>query len=251
MDVEAVLVLSRPQIPAEELAKLARYPSPEVRISLARHPAATPDIPGLLATDGTKDIRRLAASHPKTRLADLQLLVRAGSTPDLMALSAPDPAMSTAEIHRLLDGGVWARQLAVRYPNTGADTLAHLLCDGEPKIRERAAVHPRLSPATKRDLIRAGSGSNFQGIAPPDPELPPDNLRQISALGPWGEWVVANNPYAPAELLDSLAQPDDWQVRVFVARNSNTSSATVTCLEKDPVEEVRRAARDRPRGNGT
>jgi hypothetical protein len=224
-DVTAVRHLGRQQIPDADLDRLANSTDPEVRLALARHPAATSEVLGLLASDGRKEIRRLAADHPKTRPADLALLLRAGSTADLMGLSEPDPSLPAEEIHSLLDGGVWVRQLAVRHPNTGAETLARLLCDREGKIREWAAVHPNLPADIKRDLIRAGSGSDFQGIMPPDPELSAARLWQISALGSWGEWVVANNPYAPAELLESLAQSADPQVRQFVARNPNTPAA--------------------------
>jgi hypothetical protein len=250
-DIETIQFLSQPQISGQELAQLAHDPNPEVRMALARHPDATPDVLGLLATDGVKEIRALAASHPRIKAADLELLVRAGSTPDLMGLSEPDATMSGAEIQALLDGGVWARQLAVRHPNTDADTLAHLLCDGEPKIREWAAVHPNLPPETKRDLVRAGSGTDLQGIAPPDPDLPPEVLYRISRLGSWGAWVVANNPYAPEELLDKLADSDDWQVRVFVARNPSAPVMTVERLEKDLVEKVSQAARDRVQNGRT
>ena len=243
--VVVVQCLSQSQISDEKLALLAQHPSPEVRLSLARHPAATPEILGRLATDGVKEIRRLAAGHPQTETDVLQRLVQAGSTPDLMRLSEPDASMSATAIRALLDGGMWARQLAVRHPNTDDDTLARLLCDREPKIREWAAVHPNLSPETKRDLMRAGSGTDFQGVMPPDPSLSPETLVRISQLGSWGEWVVANNPYAPAALLDALAASDDWQVRLFVARNPGTGSAIVERLENDKVGEVWQAARTR------
>ena len=202
-------------------------------MALARHPAATPEIMSQLSTDGVKEIRRLAAKHHEVSKAELDLLVRAGSTPDLMGLSEPDPALPAGEIKTLLDGGVWARQLAVRHPNSDDETLARLLCDREPKIREWAAVHPNLPADIKRDLIRAGSGSDFQGIMPPDPDLPAARLWQISALGSWGEWVAANNPYAPAELLESLAQSVDPQVRHFVARNPSTPAAILAKLAED------------------
>jgi hypothetical protein len=221
-DMATIRYLGRPQIPEKALAKLTNHPSPEVRLALARHPATTPEVLGQLASDGRKEIRRLAAGHPKTDPADLDLLVRAGSTPDLMGLSEPDLAMAAGEIRSLLNGGVWARQLAVRHPNTGGETLARLLCDREGKIREWAAVHPSLPAEIKRDLIHAGSGSDFQGMMPPDPDLPAARLWQISALGSWGEWVVASNPNAPADLLESLAQSADPQVRQFVARNPST-----------------------------
>jgi hypothetical protein len=237
-DLVTVRHLSRPSIPAEVQAKLARHPDLEVRLALARHPAATSKILGQLVSDGSKEIRRLAASHPNIRPADLALLVRAGSTPNLMGLSEPDPAMPAAEIQALLEGGVWARQLAVRHPNTDGDTLARLLCDREPKIREWAVVHPSLPDEIKRDLVRAGSGSDFQGIMPPDPDLPPDRLRQISDLGSWGEWVVANNPYAPVDLLEDLARSEDPQVRRFVARNPGTPATVLALLTKDAALEA-------------
>ena len=241
-DMAIIQCLSQPQISREKLLQLTHHLSPEVRYSLARHPAATTEILGLLATDGVKEIRRLAVGHPQTEKSVVQRLVQAGSTPDLMRLSEPDANMPADDIQELLNGGVWARQLAVRHPNTNAETLARLLCDREPKIREWAAVHPNMDPETKRDLIRAGSGSDFQGIMPPDSSLAPETLLQISQLGSWGEWVVANNPYAPAELLDSLAASDNWQVRLFVARNPNIPDETRSSLEDDAVAEVRKAA---------
>jgi hypothetical protein len=237
--------LSQQEISTEESVQLALHPSPAVRFAMARHPAAKPDILGLLASDGVKEIRRLAARHRQTDTVIVQRLVQAGSMPDLMGLRKPDPEMSSDEIRALLKGGVWARQLAVRHPKSDANTLARLLCDREPKIREWAAVHPNLDPAFKRDLIRAGSGTDFQGIMPPDPDLPAKILTQISQLGSWGEWVVANNPYAPVELLDTLAGSDDWQVRLFVAKNPGTAAATLAYLESDLVGDVREAAADR------
>jgi len=93
----------------------------------ARYPAATPDLLALLATDGIKEIHALAANHPHTRTADLQRLQRAGSTPDLMGLSDPDPSMKASEVRNLLNGGIWARQLAVRHPNPVRINIRRLL----------------------------------------------------------------------------------------------------------------------------
>jgi hypothetical protein len=240
-ELQIIRSLSQRQISSENLDQLVTNLNPEVRFSLARHPSASPEIMGLIATDGVKEIRHLAAKHPKTDREMLKRLVKAGSTPDLMGLSEPDGEMPADEIRKLLKGGVWARQLAVRHPNSDSITLARLLCDHEPKIREWAAVHPNLDPQTKRDLIRAGSGTDFQGIMPPDPGLPIEKLFEISGLGSWGEWVIANNPYAPVELLDSLAKSEDRQVRLFVVRNPNTSDETRSGLEDDAVAEVREA----------
>ena len=184
----AVKQLSHPQILDDALAYLAASSSLEVRFALARHPAATPDVLAQLLSDGAKEIRQLATSHPHTRAEDVDRLVRAGSTPDLLGLSEPDPTMTEAEIATLVEGGIWARQLAVRHPNASAETVARLLCNEEPKIREWAAVHPNLSSETKENLLRAGSGTDFQGVMPADQTLPAEALWEIAELGRLARW---------------------------------------------------------------
>jgi len=66
-------------------------------------------------------------------------------------------------------------------------------------------------------------------------------LNAVSA----GEIVVANNPYVPVALLDSLAKSADWQVRTYVARNQNTSLNTLQRLAGDSVENVCQLAEKR------
>lgn len=159
-----------------------------------------------------------------------------------MGLSDPDLAMSEAELDALSRQGLWARLLAVRHPNAPSSVLARLLCDAEPKIREWAAVHPNMPQETIHALIRAGSGSDFQGFMPPDPDMPSRELRQLAALGPWAQRVVANHPNAPLPLLEELARSEDRRVRQSVARHHNASAALLAKLAQDSVVEVRRAA---------
>ena len=92
-------------------------------------------------------------------------------------------------------------------------------------------------------ILRASSRTDLQGIAPPDPDQSPDASDRISRLGSWGEWVVANNPHAPAELQDRLARSDDAQVRAFVFGNQSTAAPTRARLASDPIDEIRQALR--------
>ena len=78
-----------------------------------------------------------------------------------------------------------------------------------------------------------------------DPDLPPDDLRQLASLGPWAEWVVANHPKAPMDLLEQLAGSPDPQVRGFVARNPNTPEILLAKLAEDGVAEVQWAVTQR------
>jgi hypothetical protein len=226
----AVQQLSSADAPLEVLDKLARHPNAEVRMAVARHPAITSELLGWLVTDGEKEVRRFVSKNPRTKPADIDVLVKAGSAPDLMRLSDPDPNMEITELDALSRRGMWVRQLVVRHPNTSPDTLARLVCDAEPKIREWAAVHPNAPQETIQTLIRAGSSTDYQGFAPPDSTLPAEALRQLSTLGPWAEWVVAANPNTPPDLLETLSQSEDGQVRQFVAENPNTPQTAVTRL---------------------
>jgi hypothetical protein len=232
--------LNRANPPASALQRLAQHPNPEVRMAVARHPAVGPELLGVLASDGTREVRRFVVDNPNTRAKDVALLVRAGSTPDLMGLSEPDLAMGEQDLDELSRRGLWARQLAVRHPNTAPDTLARLLCDAEPKIREWAAVHTSMPQETIQALIRAGSGTDFQGFMPPDPDVTPEGLRRLAALGSWAQWVAAVHPNAPLDLLEELAGHEDARIRQSVARHPRASRALLARLAQDSATEVRR-----------
>ncbi|MDX2378912.1 MAG: hypothetical protein QNM02_04050, partial [Acidimicrobiia bacterium] len=201
--VDQLRVLADRSASVAALAALVDHPRPAVRLALARHPSLAGPIVGRLAADGSPDIRRIAARHPRIDPADVELLVRAGSTPDLMRLADPDPHLPEAELDRLASGGRWARQLAVRHPATPTATLARLMCDEDGKLREWAAAHPAAPRDVIAEIRRAGGAADFQGIAEPDPEVPIDVLRRVAALGPWGAMIVSWHPNAPAELSGS------------------------------------------------
>ncbi len=179
------------------LERLADDDLPEVRLAVARHPATDPATLGRLAADELPDIRRTAARDPRTDPEAVDALVRAGSTPDLTGLAEPDPNLDPALLTELAAGGHWARLLAVRHPATPPITLARLLCDAEPKLREWAAAHPSAPAEVIALLRRAGAADDWQGVAEGDPTMTPEELDDVSALGPWGEWVVSWHPNAP------------------------------------------------------
>ena len=56
---------------------------------------------------------------------------------------------------------------------------------------------------------------------PPDPTLEPEELRALSSLGPWAQWVVAHHPNTPPDLLAEMAASPDPQLRRFVAQHPN------------------------------
>ena len=195
--VEEIRALSDTGATADLLLALAGHRQTEVRLAVARHRGASTKVIGTLAVDRVSEIRRAAAGHRLMDPVDLSLLVRAGSTADLARLAAPDPSITPAELDELAHGGYWARQLAVRHPDTPPAALATLLCDADPKLREWAAAHPAVPSGVVDLLRRAGAAEDFQGIAEADPEMTQADLRRVIELGPYGAWVVSWHPTAP------------------------------------------------------
>ena len=223
-DVTLVQQLSSPFPPPDALNTLSHHARVGVRLAVARHPAVSTDQLSLLATDGSKDVRRAVARQPQTDPDDIAFLVQAGSSADLMQLGEPDLSITAVNLHTLSQRGQWGRMLVVRHPNTAPDTVARLICDADPKIREWAAIHPHAPQEIIQLLFRAGCGTDFQGFAPPDPTLPPESLRQLAALGTWAAQVVAANPNTPRDLLETLALVEDGQTREFAAQNLKGNS---------------------------
>jgi hypothetical protein len=199
--VTRLRTLSDADATGDDLASLADHVQPEVRLAVARHAGADADTIARLAVDRVPEIRRCAVAHQRIDPALHSLLVRAGSTDDLGRLAPPDPSITAGELDDLSRGGYWARQLAVRHPDTASETLARLLCDTDPKLREWAAAHPGVPRDAVDVLLRAGAATDFQGIAPPgDPQMSRTELRRVAALGPYGELVVSWHPNSPAHL---------------------------------------------------
>ena len=192
--------LARPNPDPSELAAAAEHVQSVVRLAVARHRAAPSNALGQLATDRSADIRRAAAAHPNMEQGLLALLVRAGSSSDLAQLADFDLDIGPDALDQLACSGFWARQLAVRHPSTAPTTLARLLCDDDPKLREWAAAHPAVPTDVVNDIRRAGGASDFQGVAEGDPDAPAELLRRVAGLGPWGAWVVSWHPNAPSGL---------------------------------------------------
>jgi hypothetical protein len=178
--------LARPEPDPSALASAVEHVQPAVRLAVARHPATPSDTLGHLATDRSADIRRTAATHPNLEPDMLAVLVRAGSSPDLARLADSDPTIEPEALEQLARSGYWARQLVVRHPSTAPTTLARLLCDDDPKLREWAAAHPAMPTDVVTDIRRAGGASDFQGVTEGDPDAPAELLRRVARLGPWG-----------------------------------------------------------------
>lgn len=198
--VEHLRALSDRAASPSRLDALVDDAQPEVRLAVARHPRASVDTIGRLAVDRVPEVRRQAVGHPCMDRSLHELLVRAGSTDDLAQLAAPDPSITVVELGELSRGGYWARQLAVRHPDTPPELLAHLLCDEDPKLREWAAAHPATPPPTIEQLRRAGAAHDLQGIAPADADVSADELRRVADLGPYGRMIVSWHPNAPDDL---------------------------------------------------
>ncbi len=235
-------LLAHPSLPAEALARAVEEADGELEVlaRAATHPAATGVLLTWLALHGPAPVRHAATAHPSFPEATRRLLVRTGASPDLLGFGAPDPSLDGEELSRLAKAGAWARLLAARHPATSLEVLGQLLADGDPLVRSAAAVHPRRPRALFELLLAAGATPELDGFERgPRPPLDPASLAELVGLGPFARRLVARHPQAPPELLERLAKGEDPQVRSEVAAHPKANTQTLLALAADLSPAVR------------
>ena len=203
-----------PTLPAEGLVELARGGS-WARQLAAHHPATPPDVLAELLADDDFLVRRLAACHPQTSGATLDLLVRAGSSRDLDGFGPADPALPADTLAVLADSGPWARRLAARHANTDSTVLAQLGADAIPSIRAAVAAHTRTPAAVLVQLAQ-------------DEQV---NVR----------WQLVRRPELPDAVLRKLATDRQAMIRAAVAARADIPADVDAALGRDWDEDVREA----------
>lgn len=179
-----------------------------------------------------------------------QLLQRASGGKALDRIYAKsDPDLTPAELIRLAGGGLWARRLAARHPNTPEELLAWLATDA---IDVRTAVSKNAStPESIKARLTAPTSHGYDVVRRlPNPPLPqPDDPLYPVALRiglggepgtAFGSAYVLNTP--PRR--NALAAPD-LTVRLHLAMAESTPTKTLKTLSQDANSLVRAAAQER------
>ena len=173
----------------------------------------------------------LASSSEAARTTSHRMR-RAGSSNALTSYASPDLDISVGELELLARGGVWARTLAARHPNTPPDVLLQLAQDGFP-VEENPNA-----PAALLQLVAEKENSRFAVARHPNTEA--ETLRRLANDKQNNVQVsVARHPNTPPEILSRFASDDDSFVRGGVARNSAASPELLTILAADAHAAVR------------
>lgn len=91
-------------------------------------------------------------------------------------------------------------------------------------------------------LQNRNAGSTVSHNLASNPKTPPDLLTTFAASGQQLERSVAQNPSAPAAVLEKLAAHEDKYVRQAVAQNPSSPESLLAVLAKDGDDMVRGAA---------
>lgn len=163
--------LPAPNATAEQLTRLAREPSPQVRGAVARHPNTPAEVLGQLAADFPEAVIANPAL-PLLRLAQMNQ-IQSWSGRTLARLAAVDAApewlrhsdpqaqwavagraqLSPERLRQLATWREWQLRAAVaQHPGLPADLLGALAADSDYGVRLSLAAHPALPPEVLKKL---------------------------------------------------------------------------------------------------
>lgn len=210
-------------------------------------------------------VRRKALANERAPTDVVDLLVRTGASADLRGKGAVDPDVSLGELERLAALGAFGRELVAAHPNASEQLLERVASEGPRSVtviilkhpncpvklleaacvsmdaeeRRLAAMHPRTPADLIRDLRRAGADLQLQSVRPPEEPLPIEVIERLAALRQCGCVIAAVQRNCPPTLLESIAQDEDWRVRLAVLQNPHTPTSALEHLLSIDDEQVR------------
>jgi hypothetical protein len=145
-----------------------------------------------------------------------------------------------ADVLSFLAQDVEVRREVAEHPSTPAEVLVALSQDEDRDVRWCVAEHPNTPQETLQLLVEDENFSPAFGAAR-NPNVPAHALRRLLERfsdnregRAWqGRAALAKNPSAPPDLLDFLAQDEDYRVRRAVAQNPNATPAVFSRLARD------------------
>ncbi|MDI6099943.1 hypothetical protein QLQ12_15185 [Actinoplanes sp. NEAU-A12] len=200
-----------PELPAEQVAALARDPSPQVRLAVSMRPELT-------------ERQRTAIDYhigPEDEVPVLDWVLAAGPA-ELEACA------------RSAHAGL--RRSAARHPGLPARLIAVLAADPDPAVRlllceNQAAVPVDLLVRTYRE-----AGPVTAGDLPRHPAFPRTDLARHASDPDWRARVLVRfDPTAPAGLIDRLSRDEHPSVRAGMADDPRLTTARVLELLADPA----------------
>ncbi|MYK76485.1 MAG: HEAT repeat domain-containing protein [Acidimicrobiaceae bacterium] len=228
------LVASHPRTPTRVLRRVVRRAwsreRPDLRVAQSR--SATVGLLRELANDDDKELRYVAAAHPRAPVSALRRLARDESLQVRAAVAQAVSAPVVVLEALASDRNVWVRRNAASNRATPRAVLEALLADRRAVVRA-AAVRNKKTPvetvaARARDrTIKVRSEVAARGVG----------AEVLGALAADPKWMVrqavAYNELTPPEVLDRLATDGCEEVRAGVAYNISATPGALEALARD------------------
>ncbi len=243
------LAAAHPNTASETLERYHNDPSWHTRLAVARNPKTPPATLAAMAADTDPDVRQAVAVHANTPPEVLEALA-GDEQPDVRAQVAQNPHIPQNLLLRLAQDDHWrVRQAVATHLATPAEVLVQLAQDPDQDVRQAVADNPQVPEAALEPLFAgwfAGLDAQMslvelyqraRNLRPLNPEL----LDKLAQGNDWAKRLAARHPLTPPETLRTLAQDEDWRVRQAVAQNPGLAADLLTRLSSDTDADVRRA----------
>ena len=250
----------------ERLAEIKGRKHDEIRLAVALNSATPPDALERLAGDTRPAVRQAVAIHPKTSIMVLKRLAedKAWAVRSTVALNIATPP---ALLDRLANDAIdYVRLAAAMNPATPVVLLEQLL---ENESNEIPKKNPRSKGCKGFGIALNFTGSNFpweirwskatpaallerlprareclddtiENTIAKKLEFGLDDIERLasSTINNCRHQVAAH-PATPVNLLEQLANDEDWQIRVAVVKNPATPVVLLKQLVHDEDDRVR------------
>lgn len=243
------LAAAHPNTASETLERCKGDPDWHTRLAVARNPKTPPAALAAMAGDTDPDVRQAVAVHLHTPLESLEGLAN-DEQPDVRAQIAQNPRTPRNLLLQLAQDDHWrVRQAVAANLSTPPEVLEQLAQDSDRDVRQAVADNPQV-PETALEPLFAGW---FAGLDAPmslvelyrraknlEP-LRPELLDKLAQGNDWAKRLAARHPFTPTETLRTLARDEDWRVRQAVATHPELAADVLSLLSSDTDADVRRA----------
>jgi len=243
------LAAAHPNTASETLERCHDDPNWQTRLAVARNPKTPSATLAAMAADTDPDVRQAVAVHLHTPLASLEVL-SGDEQPDVRVQIAQNPRTPRSLLLRLAQDDHWkVRQAVAVNLSTPAEVLGQLAHDPDRDVRQAVADNPQVPEAALESLFAgwfAGLDAQMslvelyqraKNLEPLRPEL----LDKLAQGNDWAKRLAARHPFTPTETLRNLARDEDWRVRQAVATNLRLAVDVLSHLTSDTDADVRRA----------
>lgn len=220
-----------PQMPEEALRLLAQDAEATVRAAVAGHSALPDAALTLLARDRAATVRAGVAGNARTH-PDLLATLALDREPCVRAAVARN-AQTPLEtyVHLGHDAAMEVREAAAESSLLTAEVAKWLLGFKLPRLRERIAANPMLTPDLMTRLLQTPSDQAVMRGLARNPRTTPATLIWLAGHpNPAVRRIVSANPALPLEAQGKLAEKRDRETHLALAGNPATSLSILARL---------------------